>query len=154
MAKAIITPDRDAVISEVEIAAPPERVFQALTTREQALQWGANEAYQMTRWEFEPRVGGRWNFTSHETASGKDYDHHGEVVEFDPPRGMAYTWFANFHKDQSHPTLVRWELTPTANGTRVKVTHSGLANMPDECKAYSEGWPGLLEALKSFAEKN
>jgi hypothetical protein len=36
MAKSIITPDRDAVISEVEIAAPPERVFQALVTREQA----------------------------------------------------------------------------------------------------------------------
>jgi uncharacterized protein YndB with AHSA1/START domain len=153
MAKASITPDRDAVISEVEIAAPPERVFQALITREHALQWGASEAYQMTRWEFEPRVGGRWHFTSHETASGKDYDHHGEVVEFDPPRGMAYTWFANFHKDPSHPTLVRWELTPTASGTRVKVTHRGLANMPDECEAYSQGWPGLLEALKSFAEK-
>ncbi len=40
MAKAIITPDKDAVISEIEIAAPPDRVFQALITREQALQWG------------------------------------------------------------------------------------------------------------------
>jgi uncharacterized protein YndB with AHSA1/START domain len=35
VAKAIITPDRDAVISEVEIAAPLDRVFQALIRREQ-----------------------------------------------------------------------------------------------------------------------
>jgi uncharacterized protein YndB with AHSA1/START domain len=153
MAKAIISPDRDAVISEVEIAAPPQRIFQALITREQALQWGANEAFQMTRWEMDPRVGGEWRFTSLETASSQEYDHHGEVVEIDPPRVLAYTWHANFHKDPSHPTLVRWELTPTATGTLVKVTHSGLANMPGECKAYSQGWPGLLEALKAFSEK-
>jgi uncharacterized protein YndB with AHSA1/START domain len=154
MATTSITLDRDAVVSEIEIAAPPKRVFQALVTREQALQWGANETFQMTRWEFEPRVGGRWRFTSHETASGKDYDHHGEVVEFNPPHGMAYTWHANFHRDLSHPTLVRWELTPTARGTLVRLTHNGLANMPDECKAYSQGWPGLLDALKTFTEKN
>jgi hypothetical protein len=43
MAKAIITPDQDAVISEVEIAAPLDRVFQALITREQALQWGNSQ---------------------------------------------------------------------------------------------------------------
>jgi len=42
MAKAMITPDGDAVVSEIEIAARPDRIFQALTTREQALQWGAN----------------------------------------------------------------------------------------------------------------
>jgi len=35
VAKAIITPDEDAVISEVEIAAPLDRVFQALIRREQ-----------------------------------------------------------------------------------------------------------------------
>ena len=35
MAKAMITPDQDAVISEVEIAAPLDRVFQALTMRAQ-----------------------------------------------------------------------------------------------------------------------
>jgi uncharacterized protein YndB with AHSA1/START domain len=57
MVKAILTPDQDAVISEIEIAAPPERVFKALITREQALQWGANQAFQMTRWEMDARPG-------------------------------------------------------------------------------------------------
>lgn len=57
MAKAIITADKDAVISEVEIAAPLDRVFQALITREQALQWGKSDAFQVTRWEMEARPG-------------------------------------------------------------------------------------------------
>jgi uncharacterized protein YndB with AHSA1/START domain len=153
MAKAMITPDGDAVVSEIEIAAPPDRIFQALTTREQALQWGANEAFQMTRWEMDPRVGGVWRFTSLETETSREYEHHGKITEFDPPRLLAYTWFAKFHKDPSHPTMVRWELTPTSTGTCVKVTHRGLAALPEDRTGYSHGWPGLLEALKTFFEK-
>ena len=153
MTKALITPDQDAVISEVEIAAPPERVFQALITREQALHWGADASFQITRWEMDARVGGAWGFSGKETASERVYVHHGKVVEIDPPRVLVYTWLADFHSDPSHPTLVRWELTPTATGTRVKVTHSGLAKVPEMCSAYAQGWPGLLEALKKYFEK-
>ena len=53
MAKTQITPDRDAVISEIEIAAPPERVFQALVNREQALQWGTTDAFKVVAWEMD-----------------------------------------------------------------------------------------------------
>ena len=31
MPTAIVTPDLDAIVSEIHIAAPPERVFRALT---------------------------------------------------------------------------------------------------------------------------
>ena len=153
MAKAIITPNKDAVMCEIEIAAPPARVFEALITRAQALQWGANQSFQITRWEMDARVGGEWGFTAKETAKGTVYDHHGKVVEIDPPRVLAYTWLADFHSDSTHPTLVRWELTPTSSGTHVKMTHSGLAKVPEMCDAYAQGWPGLLEGLKKFFEK-
>ena len=55
MAKTQITPDRDAVISEIEIAAPAERVFQALVNREQALQWGTTDAFKVVAWEMDAR---------------------------------------------------------------------------------------------------
>jgi len=153
MAKTIITPDRDAVVSEIEIAAPPERVFQALVNREEALEWGNSDAFQITHWEMDVRPGGRWRFMSRERSSDKLFDHHGEVLEADPPRLLAYTWFANWHSKPDHRTQVRWELTPTITGTHVKVTHSGLAQLPEACTGYSQGWPGLLEALKNFSEK-
>ncbi|MGA7221097.1 MAG: SRPBCC domain-containing protein [Candidatus Sulfotelmatobacter sp.] len=152
-----ITEDRDAVVSEIEIAAPPERVFRALTTREQALQWGTSDAFEMTLWEMDARPGGKWRFVSHERTgpgAGKDYDHHGEIVEFDPPRVLAYSWFANWHPDPSHATNVRWELTPTKTGTHLVVTHSGLAALPGACEGYSQGWPGLVDQLKKFAERS
>ena len=152
MAKVNITPDRDAVISEVEIAAPPDRVFEALVNREHVSQWSNGDAYQLVHWELDPRIGGKWRSTSREKTSSKIFDHWGEIVEVDRPRVLAYTWFANWHTDQSHPTMVRWELNPTATGTNLKVTHRGLAALPGACEGYGQGWPGLVEAVKTFVE--
>lgn len=159
MPTAIITSDQDAIVSEIEIAAPPERVFQALTDPAQARQWGSSPVFEFKIWEMDARPGGKWRFLCSET-SGKtnkynvsEFDHHGEILQIDPPRLLVYTWFANFHQNPSHKTIVRWELTPIATGTRLKVTHSGLAPEPTARQDYASGWPGLLEAIKNHAEK-
>ena len=159
MATTHITPERDAVVTEAFIAAPPERVFQALITREQALQWGSSPEFQLTRWEMDPRLGGKWTFVAKENSqSGKyantDLVHYGEISEFNPPRVLEYTWFASWHTNPEHKTIVRWELSPAAGGTEVKVTHSGLAPMPEDCKGYAQGWPGLVTRIKEFVESN
>jgi uncharacterized protein YndB with AHSA1/START domain len=157
MASSMITPDQDSVVTEIEIGAPPERVFQALISREQALQWGGNQLFELTAWEMEARPGGKWRFISKERRpsgaySVSEFVHHGEVVEIDPPHLLVYTWFANWHEPPSRKTVVRWELTPTPTGTRVKVTHSGLAALPGAAKGYNEGWPGLLHSIKRYLE--
>jgi uncharacterized protein YndB with AHSA1/START domain len=154
--KTSITPDKDAVVTEIAIAAPPERVFQALTDRAQALQWGSNDAYEMTYWEMDARPGGKWRFVSRQREAGAaapDLDHYGEILEIDPPRLLAYSWFASWHENPTVRTVVRWELTPTTQGTHLKVIHSGLLPLPGACLGYSQGWPGLVQALKNFAEK-
>jgi uncharacterized protein YndB with AHSA1/START domain len=154
-----ITPDQDAIVSEVDIAASPESVFQALITRDQAMKWGSGGNFEMTVWEMDARPGGKWQFISHEKGvanpdgSPREFEHHGKVLEVDPPRTLAYTWFASWHENVTQETVVRWELTPTSTGTRVKVTHSGLAQMPSTRAGYSQGWPGLVAAFKNFLEK-
>ena len=156
MATTRITPDNDAVVSEIEITAPPDRVFQALITREQALQWGTNDAFEMTLWEMDARPGGKWHYVSRqrkEPGAGNNFDHHGEILEIDPPRLLEYSWFASWHPNPSHRTVVRWELTPTKAGTHLKMTHSGLAPLPGVAQGYSQGWPGLLQQIKNFLEK-
>jgi uncharacterized protein YndB with AHSA1/START domain len=155
-----ITPDQDAIVSEIEIAASPERVFQALITRDQAMKWGSGGNFEMSVWEMDARPGGKWQFISHERGvsnpdgSPREFEHHGKVLEVDPPRTLAYTWFATWHETLTQETVVRWELTPTPTGTRVKVTHSGLAQMPSTRAGYNQGWPGLVAALKNFLEKD
>ena len=49
MATATITPDQDTVLAEIFIAAPPERVFEAITDPSQlAKWWGASGLYRLT----------------------------------------------------------------------------------------------------------
>jgi uncharacterized protein YndB with AHSA1/START domain len=159
MPKALTTPDHDSVICEVEIAAPADVVFRALTQADLLKQWwdGSDGPCRVKLWEFEPRLGGRHRHVAYDPA-GKmqinglsEFEVHGEVVEFDPPRTLAYTWFANFHSLAGHATLVRWELTPTAGGTVVRMTHSQLKPLT-EGASYAQGWPGVIEHLKRFAE--
>ncbi len=153
MATTRITPDNDAVVAEIFIAAPPERVFEAISNSQQALQWGSSPEFQVTEWEMDARPGGKWHFVSVETKQKGKFEHHGEVLEVDPPRLLVYTWFANWHETPSHKTVVRWELSRASGGTRLKVTHSGLAQLPAARKGYSEGWPGLLQRIKEFVER-
>jgi uncharacterized protein YndB with AHSA1/START domain len=157
MATALITPDKDTVVSEIFIAAPASRVFEALTDPKQVMTWWTSENCRIEKFEFEPRRGGRWsyeNVKSRLSVNGVSKFHcEGEVIEYDPPRLLAYTWIANWHDDPSRRTVVRYELTAEEGGTQVKVIHSGLAQEPTSRKDYSGGWPGVLERLKEFTEQ-
>jgi uncharacterized protein YndB with AHSA1/START domain len=154
MAATYITPNTDTVVSEIFVAAPRERVFTALIDRAQALQWGSSAEYEMTEWEMAPRRGGKWKFIARKRgdASSPDLVHYGEITDIDPPRLLQFTWFASWHSDPSQETLVRWELSAAAGGTQVKVMHSGLAPMPQDCKGYAQGWPGLVARIKQVVE--
>lgn len=155
--KTSITADNDAVVSEIHIAAPPERVFKALTDPGELLRWFTDASCPAILWEMDARPGGRYR---HATAKGtvvvngvSEFECHGEILEMDPPRLLVYSWIANWHEDKSHRTVVRWELTPEAGGTHVRATHSGLAEETVARKDYSGGWPGVLRKLKTFSEE-
>jgi uncharacterized protein YndB with AHSA1/START domain len=154
MPQAIVTDD--AVTTEIEINAPAERIFRALTRGDELARWFSNPECPVKFWEMDARVGGRYGYT---TAKGtvvvngvSAFECHGEILEIDPPRLLVYTWIANWHDDKSLSTIVRWELTPHKNGTHVKVTHSGLAHEEAAHKDYSGGWVGVVEMLKKFVE--
>jgi uncharacterized protein YndB with AHSA1/START domain len=157
MAQAVVTSDQDAIISEVHINAPAEKVFHALTDPKQLMQWWNSEECTTKFFEMDARRGGQWRFGTENSTLNvngvSQFSCQGEVLEFDPPRLLAYTWIANWHDDKTRRTVVRWELTPTKSGTRVKVTHSGLAQEAVARKDYSGGWPGVVEMLKKFVEK-
>jgi len=167
MATTGLNPGQDAVSCETEIAAPLERVFQALTDPKQLFAWwGQEPSVELLLFEMDARPGGRWRFRGR-PAPGADhgpvgeqlrrngaeeFEAHGEVLEYAPPHVLAWSWIANWHEHPTQQTLVRWELTPIPNGTRVCVTHSMLKNEPVARKDYSSGWMGVLRLLKGFVE--
>jgi len=156
VARTTVAPDRDAVIGEIYIAAPPDRVFQALIDPKQVMAWWTTPESPIESFSIEPKCGGRWIYDTKQTKINVDgvtkFHCEGEVLEYDPPRVLAYTWIANWHADKSRRTVVRWELTPQSNGTLVKITHSGLAQEPVAREDYKGGWIGALDALKEFLE--
>ena len=157
MASTVITPNQDALVSEIHVSAPPDRVFQALVDQKQVLQWWTSDDCQIESFSLEARKGGRWSYDTHPTKiniNGISKFHcDGEVLEYDPPRVLAYTWIANWHDRPAQRTVVRWELAARKGGTLVRVTHSGLVDLPVARKDYSGGWPGVMRDLKKFVEK-
>ncbi|HUO13390.1 MAG TPA: SRPBCC domain-containing protein [Verrucomicrobiae bacterium] len=151
MATTTVTPDHDTITSEIEIAAPPERVFRALTDAAEVRRQNPN----LDVYEMDVRVGGLWRMEMRMSPPyhGVSVIHHGgEILEIDPPRLLVYTWTANFHSNPNHRSIVRWELTPTKSGTHLKVMHSGLAAEPAASKDYAGGWPGVLTKIKNDIE--
>ena len=156
MSTTITTPDLDTVVSEIDVEAPPERVFKAISDADQLKLWFTNPECPQKFWKMDAQLGGKYSYA---TAKGSvvvngvnQFECHGQIIECDPPRVLAYTWIANWHDDAERRTVVRWELTKKGSGTHVKVSHSGLANLPVARKDYTGGWPGVVEMLKKFVE--
>ena len=152
----------DTVVAEIDIAAPPARVFAALTDAGQlAAWWGKEPSVHLSLFEMDARPGGRWRYRAAPARSVSDghvgdqlrrngaeeFEAHGEVLEYDPPSLLVWSWIANWHEQPTHQTIVRWELTPTPTGTRVRVIHSGLASEDTARKDYGKGWVGVLRLL-------
>jgi uncharacterized protein YndB with AHSA1/START domain len=164
MASTAITPDQDAINGEIFIAAPPARVFQAITDpKEMPRWWGAAGLYHITEWKADLRVGGKWS-SDGVGADGKKFRVEGEYLEIDPPRLLVHTWF----HDWGNPwrTVVRWELEPhtvhglhpdgphrAGTGTMVRIRHQGFAGHLASAREHSEGWKRVLGWLAAFAEK-
>src|SRR5689334_15812409 len=76
--------------AHVEIAASPERVFQALASKEVCDWWVRPGVFNTTEWSGDVRVGGRWRTAG--KVRGEPYAIEGEFLEIDPPRKLVMTW--------------------------------------------------------------
>lgn len=107
----------------------PDRVFAALSRREQL------DAWHPSPFEIEPAVGGAVSYVRPgDAAPPAD----GEVLEHDPPRLLSYTWFED---------VLRWELRPHDRGCLLLLTHV----FDDRMKAARDaaGWHICLAALET-----
>ena len=150
MASPDTTQNTDETVSEIHIAAPAARVFQALVDPLQVPRWwGQSGVYRCTDFQSDLRPGGKWR-SAGVGPDGGPFEVVGEYLEVDPPRVLVHTWTASW--TGAVKTTVRWELDETAGGTRVRLRHSGLSAYPDLAKSYS-GWPRMLGWLQVFIQR-
>ena len=164
MATATITPDKNAVIAEIFIAAPPARVFQAISDPSQTSKWwGQSGLYRVTQSKADVRVGGTWR-SDGVGADGTMFYVEGEYLEVDPPKTLAHTWIGSYSGPMK--TIVRWTLEPqevhglhpsgpkkSGTGTLVRVTQEGFAGNHELAGSHGEGWKRVLGWLMVYIEQ-
>jgi uncharacterized protein YndB with AHSA1/START domain len=138
-ARAIADLEQGTILAQVEIAAPPARVFKALTDSAEVMRWwGSPELYTTTSWRAELRPGGTLRAEG-VGADGVAFAIDGEILEVDPPRKLVHTWKADF--DGGHVTTVSYRLEALdAGGTRLTLRHTGFAGRAESCASHGQGW--------------
>src|SRR6187549_1850040 len=137
---------KPAIVYTIYIAAPPEKVWQALTTAEFSRQYFSGFAI-----ETDLKVGGAF------IARAPDGSVHigGEVIECDPPKRLTVTWNVNWPAlvEKLGPTLVTYEIEPAGDVVRLTMLQSHDRDISDDILSGGRtGWPAILSSLKSLLE--
>jgi len=137
------------VVASVELAVGPERVFQALASRDVVDWWVNPGVFDMREWTGDVRVGGRWRASG--VARGAPYALEGEFLEVDPPRKLVQTW--HMAGASGTPSTVTYLLEPIAGGTRLTVHHAGLG-APDQRDSIGAGWHSSFDRLSEVLHRD
>jgi uncharacterized protein YndB with AHSA1/START domain len=137
-----------SILATVEIAASPDRVFQALTSREIVSWWVRPGVFDTQEWTGDIRVGGKWRCSG--IGRGKPYALEGEFREIDPPRKLVHTWHPVSSPEP--PSVVTYILEPTASGTRVTLRHTGMSSR-DATMANALGWESSFARLAEIVAR-
>ena len=137
-------PIPNAITRTLELAHPQEKVWAALTTIEGLTGWFGSHA-------------------EGELAPGHDvhmrWEQYGEAEQtlaikvVDPMSVFAYCWgISGAPEGDPRRTYVEFALQPTPTGTRLTVTESGFAQLPDAWlestyQGNTEGWRAELQEL-------
>ena len=145
-----MTDMEDRIIKVVELAAPVERVWRALTDHEEFSRWFRVRLDQ-------PFVVGTVS-TGMMTHSGCEHmPWLAQIERMDHERLFAFRWH-DYDESLSAPiadqpmTLVEFQLEPTADGTRLTITESGFSALPDPrrlevLRGNTEGWSFQAENI-------
>jgi uncharacterized protein YndB with AHSA1/START domain len=136
------------VIVERVFDADKELVWRAITEKEIMKQWYFDVK------EFKAVVGFKFEFWGGEEGS-KQWKHLCEITEVVPEKKLAYSWKYEGYSGMSYVTF---ELDEEKNGTKLKLTHSGIDTFPEDIPElaihnFENGWNHIINiSLKGFLE--
>ena len=140
---------------EIEIQAPPERVWRALTNAEELSAWFH------VKIEGEITAGGDvWMTSVHPEHAGQRWPV--RIVELTPPRRVVWHWHPGavdpaVDYSREPQTTVTFTLERSGQGTRLSVSETGFDRISLERRAKalsdnSQGWTEVLVWLQKYVE--
>ena len=132
---------QEPFVMERTLNAPIEKVWKAITDKDQMKQWYFDLA------DFKPETGFEFQFVG-----GKDdrtYLHRCKITEVIPQKRLQYSWRYDGYEGIS---FVTFELFEEGNKTRLVLTHEGLETFPATNKDFQkenfvEGWNAIIGTL-------
>ena len=141
--------DSNTFVIERIYNASTEKVWKAITDKEQMKQWYFDLK------EFKPEVG--FEFSFYGGTDEKQYLHLCKITEVVKGKKLSYTWRYEGYAGNSE---VSFELFDEGGKTRLRLTHSGLESFPAienpdlKKENFEMGWTELIgQSLKEFVEK-
>ena len=123
-----------------DLRHPPEKVWRALTQAPLIADW-------LMQSDFVAEVGHRFTFKSQPNPQW-DGIINAEVLAVEPHSRLAYSWGS-----MGLETVVTWTLTPSADGTHLRMEQAGF---PDDKGPYYQGatygWTMFLGKLEGVLE--
>lgn len=146
----------DRIEKSIELKAPVERVWRALTDHDEFGEWF------MVKLEGPFVVGeiskGRITYPGYEHMAWE-----AAVKTMDPQRLFSFSWCpfggdSDIEYTNEPQTLVEFTLEPTSTGTRLVISESGFCALPDEergieaMRRNEEGWSGQVNNIAKHVE--
>ena len=140
-----MNPDTTPVFTaSLDLPVGPDEAFELVTDPERLRRWAAVCA------TVDLRAGGSWSWL---VTPGQSHLAGGTVREVEPGRRLVLGW--GWDGDESLPpdaSTVTVTIDPTADGSRLTVTHAGLPT-PESVAGHAAGWEHYLERLERLAVK-
>lgn len=145
----------DRITRELHLAAPPARVWAALSDHRQFGTWFRAEIPK-------PFVVGEVQATAVIDGSGRRWPFEMEIVALEAERRFAFRWPPHDEAMQTRPdlpwTLVEFHVSPDGSGTRLTLVESGFDALPGGVAANllrdnSGGWDIQLANLTTHVDE-
>ena len=143
----------DRIERQIEINAPRERVWRAITTDSEFAKWFG---VRITEGRFEPGI----RVKASTTHKGKDIEFYLTIESMDQPRYFSWRWIPGASQPENEPaTLVEFTLEETKSGTLVKIAESGFDRLSPayRAKAFEDntgGWEHQAKSLANYVAQN
>jgi uncharacterized protein YndB with AHSA1/START domain len=147
--------ERGSIERELHVAAPPEVVFEVISTPQYIQQWWSAET------AFAPVAGATSSLTWTDAGTGAQQTAPFTVVEVVPPQRFSFRW--TYDGDIGIPgnsLLVTFDLIPTAGGTTVRFSETGYRERGWEAAVleahyddHRQGWDFLLPRVADLADQ-
>jgi uncharacterized protein YndB with AHSA1/START domain len=141
---------------EIHVDASPEVVFEVVSSPEHLKQWWPDEA------EIEPTTGATGHIVFRRPAPEEAVVVPITVVDARPPHRFAFRWVheAGETADAGNSLLVTFDLEPSGNGTRVRMTETGFrergwegAVLEQAYQEHVEGWNHFIPRLGAYVAR-